>query len=330
MEPNPATAQAPHLLDQVRHRLRAKHYSLRTESSYVDWIKRFILFHGKRHPRDMGAVEVDAFLTSLAVERKVSASTQNQALSAILFLYMEALELELPWLSGVTRAKKPERLPTVLSRAQVQALFSQLADSSGQAALVVRLLYGTGMRLMEALRLRVKDVDVTGHQITVRWGKGAKDRVTMLPHALMEPLMARFAERRKLFDADRAAGVAGVWMPDALATKFPNASREWGWQYVFTSSGLSADPLSGVTRRHHLDESAVQKLVRRAAVRAQITGPASPHVLRHSFATHLLEGGYDIRTVQELLGHADVSTTMIYTHVLNRGGRGVCIPLDEL
>lgn len=320
----------PRLLDQVSIRLRTKHYSLRTEESYRHWIKRFILFHGKRHPRDMGAPEVEGFLSSLAVDRHVAASTQNVALASLLFLYREVLDIDLPWLEGVTRAKKPVRLPTVLSRTEVQSLLAALGDGSPSGSLLVRLLYGTGMRLTEGLRLRVKDVDLAGRQITVRGGKGAKDRVTMLPDTLIEPVRRALEARRKLFEQDLAAGVAGVQMPDALAVKFPNASKEWGWQWLFVSASLSVDPVSGAVQRHHLDDSVAQKLVRRTAQRAGIVKPVSPHVLRHSFATHLLEGGYDIRTVQELLGHADVSTTMIYTHVLNRGGRGVRSPLDGL
>lgn len=329
MEQRVDTAKAPKLLDQVRLRLRTLHYSLRTEESYLHWIRRFIVFNGKRHPREMGAPELEAFLTDLAVERQVSASTQNLALASVLFLYREVLRIDLPWLQGVTRAKKPVRLPTVLSRAEVQALLAQLG-AAGQAGLLVRLLYGTGLRLMEGLRLRVKDLELDRRQLTVRGGKGGKDRITMLPEVLLPLLRAQLSERQKLFEQDRLAGVAGVFLPDALASKYPNAGLEWGWQYVFVAGGLSVDPVGGAVRRHHLDESTVQKLVRRAALRAGLHKPVSPHVLRHSFATHLLEAGYDIRTVQELLGHSDVSTTMIYTHVLNRGPRGVMSPLDSV
>lgn len=329
MEHDTATPKAPKLLDQVRSRLRVKHYSLRTEQSYLHWIKRFILFHGKRHPRDMGAPEVEAFLTALAVEQKVAASTQNLALASLLFLYREVLEVELPWLDGVTRAKKPQRLPVVLTQAEVQRLL-QCLDDERPTTLLVRLLYGTGLRLMEGVRLRVQDVDLEHRQLTVRQGKGGKDRVTVLPALLLAPLEQQLAARRRLFEADRAAGVAGVYLPDALARKYPNAASEWGWQYLFVSTALSVDPRNGEVRRHHLDESAVQKQVRQSALKAGLTKPVSPHVLRHSFATHLLESGYDIRTVQELLGHSDVSTTMIYTHVLNRGGRGVISPLDRV
>lgn len=321
------TSQAPRLLDQVRNKLRVLHYSLSTEESYVQWIRRFIRFHDKRHPRDLGAPELEAFLTSLAVDRQVSASTQNQALAALLFLYQKVMGIDLPWLSEVTRAKRPRRLPTVLTRSEIQLL---LPHVSGVPGLVVRLLYGTGMRLLEGLRLRVKDVELGRREITVREGKGNKDRVTMLPETLVAPLRELLTGRRALYEKDFAEGRAEVYLPDALAVKYPNAASEWAWQYVFVASGFSVDPRSGSTRRHHLDEMQIQRHVKRAAQRARIPKPVSPHVLRHSFATHLLEGGYDIRTVQELLGHADVSTTMIYTHVLNRGGRGVRSPLDGL
>ena len=329
MEQRVDTAKAPKLLDQVRLRMRAKHYSLRTEQSYLHWIKRFILFHGKRHPRDMGAPEVEAFLTALAVESKVAAATQNLALAAALFLYREILGVDLPWLDGVTRAKKPERLRVVLGMSEVQYLPQNLGEDR-PSALLVRLPYGTGLRLMEGLRLRVQDFDLERKQLSVRHGKGGKDRVTVLPQSLLLPLRQHLDERRQLFDRNVLSGVGSVYLPGALARKYPNAAREWIWQYVFVAAGLSADPESGEIRRHHLDESVIQKLVRRAAQKAGITRPVSPHVLRHSFATHLLESGYDIRTVQELLGHSDVSTTMIYTHVLNRGGRGVISPLDRV
>lgn len=324
---NDANRQAPKLLDQVRGKLRAKHYSLRTETSYVDWIRRYILFHGKRHPREMGAREVEAFLTYLAVERTVAASTQNQALAALLFLYSQVLEMDIALLKDVVRAKRPRRLPVVLTQEEVARLIGHLDASM---SLIVRLLYGTGMRLMEGVRLRVKDVDLRKGEILVREGKGNKDRVTMLPASMIEPLREHLALRRMVFDRDAATARQAVWMPDALAVKYPNASREWGWQYVFVAQGFSTDPRSGEVRRHHVDEGQVQRCVKLAAQRAGIVKPVSPHVLRHSFATHLLESGYDIRTVQELLGHEDVSTTMIYTHVLNRGGRGVVSPLDRL
>lgn len=324
---NTSSPPPPKLLDRVREKIRTRHLSLRTEQAYVHWIKRFVLFHGKRHPREMGGPEVGAFLTHLAVDGQVAASTQNQALAALLFLYREVLKFELPWLDEVTRAKRPARLPTVLTRSEVQAL---LIHVDGVPGLVVRLLYGTGMRLMEGLRLRVKDVDLVRREIVVREGKGNKDRVTVLPESLVQPMEVQLQRRRPLFESDLKASKADVHLPDALARKYPNAGSAWAWQYVFAASGYSTDPRSGAVRRHHLDENAIQRHVKRAAERAGIAKPVSPHVLRHSFATHLLEGGYDIRTVQELLGHTDVSTTMIYTHVLNRGGRGVRSPLDAL
>ncbi len=319
---------SPRLLDRVRARLRVKHYSMRTETAYLGWVKRYIYFHGKRHPAEMGRSELEAFLSSLAVERNVSAATQNQALSALLFLYREVLEIELPWLDNVTRAKKPARLPTVLTREETVALLDRIDE--GEIKLIVRLLYGSGLRLLEGLRLRVKDVDLSRRELIVRDGKGGKDRVTMIATQLVEPLRLRIAGRKQLHDEDLAVGRGNVWLPDALALKYPAASRAFGWQYVFPAAGHSRDPRSGAIRRHHVDEKRVQRAVKAAAVRAGIVKPVSPHTLRHSFATHLLEAGYDIRTVQELLGHSDVSTTMIYTHVLNRGGRGVASPLDRL
>lgn len=317
--------QPPKLLDQVRDKLRVKHYAIRTEQSYVDWIRRYIFFHDKTHPKNLGAQDVEAFLTHLAVAGKVSASTQNQAKSAILFLYREVLEMQLPWLDNVTQAKAPKKLPVVLTVAEVQAVLSRL---SGSHLLIASLLYGGGMRLMEAVRLRVKDVDFARHEIIVREGKGFKDRVTMLPEAAVAQLKAHLAKVKALHDEDLAAGYGEVYLPFALDKKYPNAGREWAWQYVFPSKNLSADPRSGKTRRHHLDEKGVQRAVKQAVRDAGLTKPATPHTLRHSFATHLLQAGYDIRTVQELLGHSDVSTTMIYTHVLNKGGRGVISPLD--
>jgi len=324
----PSSSKPPSLLQVVREQLRARHYSLRTEDTYVHWIRRFILFHRRRHPREMGAPEVGAFLSYLATKRNVAASTQNLALSAILFLYTEVLEQELPWLKDVTRAKKPQRLPTVLTRSEVEVLLSALDDDV--PGLIARLLFGTGMRLMEGVRLRVKDVEPDRRQITVRDGKGGKDRVTMLPEALLAPLQAQLAVRHTVYLRDLEKGEVGVWLPDALAQKYPHAPRDWGWQYVFAADRCSTDPRSGARQRHHINEQLVQRAVRRAAGKAGIVKPVSPHTLRHSFATHLLESGYDIRTVQELLGHSDVATTMIYTHVLNRGGRGVVSPLDRL
>lgn len=311
--PSPSSAKPPKLLDQVRTILRSRHYSLRTEETYLHWIKRFIVFHGKRHPREMGAPEVEAFLSHLATELNVAANTQNLALSALLFLYREVLAVELPWLDGVTRAKKPQRLPTVLNIAEVKRLLDALPDDV--PALVVRLLYGTGMRVMEGVRLRVKDVDLAQRQIVVRDGKGAKDRVTMLPTALVEPLRAQMAVRRTVFERDRTANRAEVWLPDALARKYPNAAREWSWQYVFAATSFSTDPRSGDVRRHHISEQLVQRAVRNAATRAGLSKPASPHTLRHSFATHMLNHGADLRSVQELLGHQSLSTTQIYTHL---------------
>ena len=318
---------APKLLDQVRERIRVKHYSLRTEDAYLHWIRRFIFFHGKRHPREMGGPEVEAFLSHLATEGRVAASTQNQALSALLFLYREVLEVELPWLDGVVRAKRSQHVPVVLTENEVRAL---LAVLDGTKWLVASLLYSTGMRLLEGLRLRVKDVDFERGEITVRDGKGAKDRRTMLSERLLEPLRTHLAKVRALHEQDLAAGFGEVYLPFALARKYPKAGRSWPWQYVFPSGSRSTDPLEGVIRRHHLDEKVIQRAVSAAGRAAGIAKPVSPHILRHSFATHLLLAGYDIRTVQELLGHSDVSTTMIYTHVLNKGGRGVTSPLDRL
>lgn len=315
----------PKLLDQVRGKIRLKHYSIRTEQAYTDWIKRFILHFGKRHPSELGAAEVEQFLTHLAVEGKVAASTQNQAKSALLFLYKEVLELELPWLDNVERAKTPKRLPVVLNRDEVHAILSRL---SGTHWLIASLLYGSGMRILECLRLRVKDVDFKRREILIRDGKGFKDRVTMLPGTLTATLTAHIAKVRELHQADLEQGDGVVYLPNALARKYPNAAREWGWQYVFPSSKLSIDPRGDETRRHHIQDQAVQRAVKQAVRDAGLAKPATPHTFRHSFATHLLEGGYDIRTVQELLGHSDVSTTMIYTHVLNKGGRGVVSPLD--
>lgn len=316
----------PKLLDQVRMRIRRLGLSIRTEEAYVGWIRRFILATGKRHPRAMGAREIEGFLTGLAVHGNVSASTQNQALSALLFLYREVLELDLPWMENIQRAKKPERLPLVLSRDEATALLAQM---SGTAWLMAALLYGAGLRLMECLRLRVKDVDFARNEITVRHGKGGKDRRTMLPAMVVDALRAQLAKAKRVHARDLAAGFGEVWLPDALARKYPNAARDWAWQYVFPAGVRSTDPRSGVVRRHHASESIVQRAVKRAVREAGIDKPATCHTLRHSFATHLLEAGHDIRTIQELLGHTDVSTTQIYTHVLNRGGRGVLSPLDR-
>lgn len=320
-------AQQPKLLDRVRIAVRAKHYSLATERSYVQWVKRFILWSGKRHPATMGAAEVTAYLTHLSVDREVSSSTQNQALSALLFLYREVLDVQLPWLDNLVRAKPSKHLPAVLSQDEVRRL---LAKTSGTPGLILTLLYGTGMRLMEAMRLRVKDVDIERRTITIREGKGSKDRTTMLPEQLVKPMREQLDARRKLHDIDLSRGMADVEMPHALERKFPNAGKQFAWQFVFPSPGYCTCPRTGVIRRHHLHEVNVQRAMRRALIAAGIDKRATVHTLRHSFATHLLESGSDIRTVQELLGHNDVSTTMIYTHVLNRGGRGTVSPLDRL
>lgn len=316
----------PRLLDQVRDQIRLKHYSIRTERVYCEWLKRFIRFHNYRHPEEMGAAEVEAFLSDLAVRRTVSASTQNQALAALLFLYKQVLKLDLPWLGEVVRAKKPQRLPVVLTIAEVQRVLMQL---QGELWLATSLLYGSGMRVMEVLRLRVKDVDFARNEIVVRDGKGMKDRITLLPQRLVTPLKQHLQVVRAVHQQELAAGRGDVYLPEALARKYPKAPIEWAWQYVFPATGMSVDPRSGAVRRHHLDEKRLQRAFKVAVRAAEIHKLATPHTLRHSFATHLLESGQDIRTVQELLGHADVKTTMIYTHVLNRGGLGVISPLDR-
>ncbi|MHB1085077.1 MAG: integron integrase [Thiobacillus sp.] len=321
-----STVQSPRLLDQVRGKIRLKHYSMRTEQAYVDWIKRFVLHFDKRHPSEMGAREVEAFLTHLAVKGNVAAATQNQAKSALLFLYREVLEQDLPWLENVAQAKAPKRLPVVLTEQEVEAVLSRL---KGTHWLVAGLLYGSGLRIMEALRLRVKDIEFSRGEILVREGKGFKDRVTMLPAVLVDPLKVHVKQVRDLHEQDVAEGYGEVYLPYALDRKYPNAGREWGWQYVFPSKNRAVDPRSGVVRRHHVQDQAIQRAIRQAVRDAGIVKPATPHTLRHSFATHLLTGGYDIRTVQELLGHKDVATTMIYTHVLNKGGRGVKSPMDR-
>jgi integron integrase len=321
------TSSSPRLLDRVREELRLRHYSLRTESVYVDWIRRYILFHGKRHPREMGIREVESFLSHLAVERNVSASTQNQARAALLFLHKQVLGQALPWVSEVVQAKHSRRLPVVLTVAEVRRLLDRV---EGTSQLVARLLYGTGMRLMEGLRLRVKDVDFDRREIVVREGKGGKDRVTMLPDSLVEPLRAQFVRVKALHTRDLAEGFGEVHLPDAYGVKSPHAAEDWAWQWVFPSPVRSVDPRSGKTQRHHLAPESIQRAVREAARAMGSAKQVSPHALRHSFATHLLLAGYDIRTVQELLGHKDVETTMIYTHVLNRGGRGVASPLDQI
>jgi integron integrase len=317
----------PKLLDLVRQEIRTRHYSIRTEAAYTHWIKQFIIFHNKRHPADMAEREVRAFLSHLAVNRAIAASTQNQALSALLFLYNHVLHQPLEWLDGVTRAKLPSRLPLVFTRDEVQAILAQL---DGQTWLMASLLYGAGLRLMECLRLRVKDIDFGYLQITVRDGKGGKDRVTLLPEAIIAPLERHLAKVRARHEQDLKEGFGAVYLPFALERKYPAASHKWGWQYVFPAARRSVDPRSGAVRRHHVDEQMLQKAVKAAVYAAGINKPGSCHTFRHSFATHLLEDGYDIRTVQELLGHKDVRTTMIYTHVLNRGGKAVRSPLERL
>ena len=313
------------LLDQVREVLRVKHYSIRTEDAYLGWIKRFIFFHGKRHPREMGAPEVQAFLSHLAVEGQVAASTQNQALNAIVFLYNQVLHMELGALDELVRPRRPKRIPVVLTKEEMQRV---TAAMTGTAQLMARLLYGSGLRLMECLRLRVKDVDFAANHIIVRNGKGDQDRVTMLPTTL-KPILSQHLERvRLLHEKDLADGYGEVYLPEALSRKYPNAARQWVWQYVFPSNTRSVDPRSGIERRHHASEVALQRAVRAAAQLARISKVVTPHAFRHSFATHLLEANYDIRTVQELLGHSRVDTTMIYTHVMNQPSVGVRSPLD--
>lgn len=328
----PETAQPlipapPKLIEQLKRCIRDKHYSLRTEEVYVHWVRWFIRFHGLRHPVEMGAAEVKTFLSYLANERHVAVSTHRQALCALLFLYKEVLGVELPWMDNLHRPTKPARLPTVLTPGEAEAIFQRM---QGTHALMAQLMYGTGMRLMECVGLRVKDVDFTRREITIRHGKGGKDRMTVLPLSLAGALREQIAAARALFDADRAEQRMGVALPDALELKYPRAGMHWGWFWVFPSDHESTDPRSGVIRRHHMYEQTYQRAIQRAATDAKIIKRVTSHTFRHSFATQLLESGYDIRTVQELLGHSDVSTTMIYTHVLNRGGRGVHSPMDAL
>jgi integron integrase len=324
----PETAPPPpRLLDQVRQAIRVRQYSPRTEQAYAGWIRRFILFHGKRHPSLMGEPEITRFLTHLAVRGRVSASTQNQALSALLFLYREVLQQEVTWLQEVVRARHPVRLPVVLGRDEVGLLLSHLG---GTPWLVASLLYGSGLRLLECLRLRVRDVELDRRELMVRDGKGRKDRRTLLPASLVEPLRSHLVRVERLHQGDLRRGEGRAPLPYALAAKYRSANREWGWQWVFPATRFYTDRETGLRHRHHLHESAVQRAVRDACRRAGLVKRASCHTLRHSFATHLLESGYDIRTIQELLGHSDVKTTMIYTHVLNRGGRGVLSPLDSI
>lgn len=317
--------EQPRLLEQVRDLIRLKHYSLRTEEAYLKTIKRFILFHHKRHPQEMGADEIRQYLSHLAVEGHVSASTQNQALSALLFLYRDVLGVELPFIDGLERAKRPVRVPVVLTREETGRILSQL---DGVHHLMASLLYGSGLRLMECVRLRVKDVDFGYRQITVRDGKGEKDRRTVLPGSLIEPLKRQLVRARLLHEEDLQKGCGRVYLPYALERKYPQAATEWAWQWVFPAQKISTDPRSGQSRRHHASEDQLQAKMKSAVRRTGIAKRVSCHTLRHSFATHLLEAGYDLRTIQELLGHASVQTTQIYTHVLNRGGRGVNSPLD--
>ena len=313
------------LLDQVRDAIRLKHYSIRTEESYIVWIRRYIFFHNKQHPSELGSVAIEAFLTHLAVDRKVAASTQNQALSALLFLYRDVLKTPLELHIDAIRAKKPKRLPTVLTKEETVKVIECL---SGTQRLMAKLLYGSGLRLMECLRLRVKDLDFAQRQIVVRDGKGMEDRVTMLPESLILPLQEHLSHVKRLHAQDVAQRVGPVYLPFALERKYPHAGRLWIWQYVFPSDRLSKDPRTEIIRRHHTSESGLQKAVPHAARLVGLTKRVSCHTFRHSFATHLLQQGYDIRTVQELLGHKDVKTTMVYTHVLNRGGLSVRSPLD--
>jgi integron integrase len=314
------------LLEQVREAVRTRHYSIRTEEAYIRWAREYILFCGKRHPSELGAREVSAFISHLAVERKVAASTQTQALSALLFLYREVLSLPIGWVDDVERAKKPKRLPVVFTREEARAVLGLLRE---EAWLMASLLYGSGLRLMECVRLRVKDLDLSRLQIIVRDGKGGKDRVTVLPTSLVEPLGRQLERAQALHEFDLREGFGHVYLPYALARKYPSADREWCWQYVFPARYRSTDPRSGREQRHHIAETALQKAVKRAIRAAGVAKPGSCHTFRHSFATHMIEAGYDIRTIQELLGHASVETTQIYTHVLNKGGRGVKSPLDD-
>jgi len=319
-------SSSPRLFDVVRNKLRVKHYSLRTERAYLGWIRRFVLANGKRHPRELGGEEVEAFLSRLATEEQVAASTQNQALSALLFLYREVLGVELAWMGSVVRAKRPQRLPVVLSVEEVARVRARL---DGREWLMASLLYGTGMRLMECVRLRIKDVDFARGEITVRSGKGNKDRRTVLPSCLVDPLRRQIDRVLRLHGEDLERGGGAVWLPHALERKYPGAAREAGWQWLFPARGLSLDPRSGERRRHHVDEKVLQRAMKTAVRDAGLHKPATCHTLRHSFATHLLESGQDIRTVQELLGHADLATTQLYTHVLGRGANAVRSPLDR-
>ncbi|MGH8263871.1 MAG: integron integrase [Steroidobacterales bacterium] len=317
---------APRLVDQLRHQIQLRHYSYRTEQAYIGWAKRYIRFHALKHPSKMGGPEVESYLSHLASDRNVASATQAQALSALMFLYKTVLKTDLPWLDNVVRASRPRRLPVVLTQAETRSVLAQL---DGVTWLVANLLYGSGLRVMEALRLRVKDIDLSFRQITVRDGKGGKDRVTVLPAKLVQPLTAHLAHTKERHELSLDSEIGGVSLPFALARKYPGAEFDWAWQYVFPAARATRDPRSGRERRHHLLEANVQRAVRKAARRAGILKPVSPHTFRHSFATHLLEAGYDIRTVQELLGHQDVSTTQIYTHVMQKGANAVLSPLDR-
>jgi integron integrase len=315
----------PRLFDLVRDRIRLKHYSYRTEQQYLAWIRRYILYHGRRHPTALGAPEIEAYLSHLARDRNVAAATQAQALSALLFLYRQVLNIELPWLDNIVRASRPKKLPVVLTPEEARAVIAHLPEVYW---LIGNLLYGSGLRLMEALRLRVKDVDFEYRQIVVRDGKGRKDRMTMLPETVVEPLRQHLVRVREQHEYAMQQGWAGVELPFALERKYPRAHLDWAWQYVFPAARPSVDPRSGARRRHHIYEDSVQRVVKTAVRVAGLVKPASSHTFRHSFATHLLENGYDIRTVQELLGHKDVTTTQIYTHVMRKGAKAVRSPLD--
>ncbi|MBS0579298.1 MAG: integron integrase [Proteobacteria bacterium] len=316
----------PGLMAVCREKMQTRHFSLRTEQAYLHWLRRFIAFHGRQHPRDVGAAGVEQFLTHLAVERNVSASTQNQALQALLFVYRQVLDMKLPWLDNVTRATRPKRLPIVLTREEVRSVLAQL---QGTPWLMANLLYGSGLRLSEVLRLRVKDLALERGELIVREAKGGKDRVTMVPSALDTPLRAHLERLRGWFEEERRRGRPGVTLPSALARKYPQACTQWGWQYLFPSMALTVDRFLKLPRRHHLHEKSIQRAMQYAVRRAGLSQPASCHTLRHCFATHLLEDGYDVRTVQTLLGHSDLKTTMVYTHVMAKGTHGVRSPLDR-
>jgi len=325
--PNPSEPKGKRLLDQYREILRNRHYSHRTEKTYISWVRQFILYHNKRHPREMGVPEINAFITHLVNEKNVAASTQNQAISSILFLYRHVLNIELDETALLPiRPTRPNRVPTVLSKGEAIRV---IAKMDGIYKLMAQIMYGSGLRLMEVMRLRVKDLDFANHQIIVRDGKGENDRVTMFPDVLLEPLRLQIKQVEIQHDRDLLEGYGTVYLPYALERKYPNANREFAWQYIFPAPELSLDPVSGIKQRHHLSEANLQRAVKRAAKLAKINKPVTPHTFRHSFATHLLQNGYDIRTVQELLGHKDVKTTMIYTHVLNKGPKAVRSPLDS-